>query len=175
MSEVRHHVHYAGETAPEVPLKAVRMTDANMALGLAVRLFMADKALAQLPFGHWSPILWGQIQRNHYHFIVEGSEALGFLGWCLAKESDAERWLAGGELPFDKSYAGDCMIINAWIARGTRVNRFVLQEARHAGRNVKWVYFKRFYADGRNRPMKLAATKFISTHLDPEKSAPRSP
>ena len=149
----------------QVPLRAVRMEDPHAALGVAVRLFLDDDKFARLTFGHWGSTLLGQINRDHYHFIIQGSEVVGFLGWCLTDEAHADAWAAGADLPFEFSKTGECLIINAWVARTRAVNRFVLQEARAIGKDQKWVYFKRYYGDGRTRHMKLSVNEFAGSHV----------
>ena len=142
----------------------MQVDDPHAALGVAVRLFLDDPKFARLTFGHWASTLLGQINRRHYRFILNGNEVVGFLGWCFADEVHAEAWVAGADLPFELSQAGDCMIINAWVARSAIVNRFVLNEARLISKNKKWIFFKRYYAAGRMRPMKLSVNKFTGSH-----------
>jgi hemolysin-activating ACP:hemolysin acyltransferase len=157
-------VNTAASNQPQVPLRAVRMEDPHAALGVAVRLFLDEPNFSRLTFGHWGNTLLGQIQRNHYHLIIQGNEVVGFLGWCLTDEVRAEAWAGGADVPFEFSKAGDCMIINAWVARTAAVNRFVLNEARSIANGKEWIYFKRYYADGRVRPMKLRVNKFAGSH-----------
>jgi hemolysin-activating ACP:hemolysin acyltransferase len=141
------------------------MEDPHAALGVAVRLFLDDQKFASLTFGHWASTLLGQILRNHYRFVLQGNEVVGFLGWCLTDEPHAERWVAGNDLPFEHSQSGDCMIINAWVARTPAANRFVLQEARAVAKDRTWIYFKRYYDEGRVRHMKLSVNKFVGKHV----------
>lgn len=147
-------------------LRAGRLEDSYKALGAAVSLFMADPSFARLPFGHWSRILAGQIRRKHYLLVLEGEAIVGFLGWALTTEPLAEDWLEGrGELKFEDTQAGECILINAWMARNERANRFLLSQMRQIGKNHKAVYAKRFYPDGRMRRMKLSVNDFVKQHL----------
>ena len=149
------------------PLRAGRIDDSHKALGIAVSLLMNDQNFGRLPFGHWSRILAGQIRRKHYLIIVDAKEPVGFLGWALTTEPHAERWLNGdGELTFENSQAGDCLLINAWMAKTDAVNRFILNQIRTAGKNQKMVYAKRFYAGGRVRKVKLPVNAFVPRHLE---------
>jgi hemolysin-activating ACP:hemolysin acyltransferase len=148
-------------------LRASRLDDDYKALGLAVSLMMADQSFGRLPFGHWSRVLAGQIRRKHYLFAFDGKEVTGFLGWCLTDEEHAEKWLhQRGDISFDAAQDGDCVLINAWMAKTGRTNRFLLDQVRHVIKDRRFVYFKRFYKDGRMRPMKLSVNDFVSGHIE---------
>lgn len=62
------------------------------ALGLAVNYLITKPAFAKLPFGLWSRILVGQINRGHYLLALDRNKLVGFLGWALTK---GDIWLAG--------------------------------------------------------------------------------
>ena len=49
-------------------------TSAPTALGLAVAHMMTKPAFASLPFGDWSRVLVGQINRGHYAFVLDGAK-----------------------------------------------------------------------------------------------------
>lgn len=149
------------------PLRAGRIDDEYKALGVAVSLLMSDANFARLPFGQWSRVLAGQIRRRHYLFVVDGKETVGFLGWALTDEAHAERWLAGeGELSFENSLAGECLLINAWLARSNAVNRFILGQIRSIGKEQTMVYAKRFYGNRRVRKVKLPVNAFVGRHIE---------
>ena len=147
-------------------MRAGRLDDDYKALGLAVSLMMSDPSFGRLPFGHWSRILAGQIRRKHYLFASEGKDVIGFLGWALTDEANAERWLTQrGEISFEASQDGDCVLINAWLAKTGRANRFLLEQLRVIGKDRRLVYAKRFYKDGRVRPLKLTVNDFVERHV----------
>lgn len=149
-----------------LPLRAGRVDDNYRAMGIAVSLMMTDPNFGRLPFGHWSRILAGQIRRGHYIVVLDGQDTVGFLGWALTGEARAESWLRGeGELSFENSLSGDCLLINAWLAKTDRVNRFILDQIRSIGKDQKMVYAKRFYRDGRVRKLKLPVNAFVPKHI----------
>ena len=67
------------------------------------------------------------------------------------------------------------MVFNAWAASSLKVNRFLLGEARKVMQGKEYVYFKRYYKDGRTRPSRLSVNEFVSRHIErkltPEGSA----
>lgn len=137
------------------------------AMGLVVSHLMTKPAFARQPFGLWSRILAGQINRGHYRVAVQQARVRGFLGWALTDTQRAERWLAGGPGPTDaESRDGDILLINAWSADNAQVNRALLEALRACGRMQSKVYFKRYYGDGRVRPGRLDVNKFVASHLE---------
>jgi len=127
------------------------------ALGLAVSYLMNKPAFAKLPFGEWSRILVGQINRRHYCFVIGGGKKIqGFAGWALTTQDKAEAWVEGrSALSYEDSLAGDCMVCNVWVAESPRIQRWMFQQARDIWAGKRTVYFKRFYPDGRIRPSRL--------------------
>ena len=150
----------------QTALHAGRLDDDYKALGVAVTLLMGEPGFARLPFGFWSSILVGQIKRKHYIFVSEGKQVTGFLGWARTTEEVAERWLTQkGEITFEQSVNGDCILINAWLAKTPATNRFLLDQLRVIGRDGRLVYAKRFYKDGRVRPLRLAVNDAVAGHI----------
>jgi hemolysin-activating ACP:hemolysin acyltransferase len=140
--------------------------DPARALGLAVSYLMTKPAFAKLPFGHWSRILVGQVNRGHYLLASDGKGIVGFLGWALTTREHGEMWLAGsGELSFADSKAGEILLINAWAAENNDVTHVVLERLREIGRGQTQIYFKRFYPDGRTRPSRLGVNAFVDAHI----------
>jgi hemolysin-activating ACP:hemolysin acyltransferase len=136
---------------------AIRPKNAAFALGLAVNYLMLSPAFARQPFGHWSRVLAGQINRGHYLFAIDNQKVVGFLGWSFAGKSSADDWLAGhASIPSDESRSGEIMLINAWQAKSRDALRFLLHQARFAARDCSMVYAKRYRADGSFRPVRLA-------------------
>ncbi len=135
------------------------------ALGLAVSYLMTKPAFARLPFGHWSRVLVGQINRGHYLIAMNNGCIVGFLGWALTTEQKGEMWLAEqSELSFEDSKAGEILLINAWAAETNDVTQVILERLREIGQAQKMVYFKRFYPDGRTRQGRLSVNRFIDRH-----------
>ena len=155
----------AGPAAGE--LRLIRPDSALVALGLAVSYLMTKPAFARLPFGDWSRILVGQINRGHYYFVGDGSRQIqGFVGWALATREKAEAWADGRRsLSHEDSKAGECLVFNAWVANNTRVHRFMVDEARKIVQDKETLYFKRHYPDGSTRPVRLNVNDFVATHI----------
>jgi hypothetical protein len=67
---------------------------------------MTKPAFADLPFGDWSRILVGQINRKHYWFAVDGNNEIiqGFMVWAMTSKENAEARVEGrGALSFAHS------------------------------------------------------------------------
>jgi hypothetical protein len=145
------------------PVRLLTGLDPARALGLSASYLMTKPAFARLPFGHWTRILVGQVNRGHY-LLAQGERGIeGFLGWALTTGED---WLAGrGELSFADSKAGPILLINAWAAESNAVTQVVLERLRTIGRDQEKVYFKRFYPDGRVRPGRLGVNAFVDAHI----------
>jgi hemolysin-activating ACP:hemolysin acyltransferase len=156
---------------PREKLRVFRAKDPYIALGLAVSHLMTKPAFAKLPFGDWSRILTGQINRKHYYFAVDGKNQIqGFIGWALTSREKAEAWVEGrGAVTFADSRDGDCLIFNAWAANTPEVNRFLVSQAREIIQGKDTVYFKRHYKDGSTRPVRLRVNDFVAQHLTRQK------
>ena len=148
-------------------LRMVTFRDANAAIGVAPRLTMRHPAFSRLPFGEWADVLAGQAKRGHQAFVVdETSEVLGFFGYALVTEADAEAWAKGErQLSNEQCLAGECMILNAWVSSDTRVLRFMLNAFRRLGLEKKALYYKRAYPDGSVRPSRTSNNDFVGRHL----------
>jgi hypothetical protein len=149
---------------PHLPagLRLVRHTDPAAALGLAVAHLMTKPAFAQLPFGSWSRVLVGQINRGHYVLARDATgRTCGFLGWAITDEAAAMDWLSGTETVAPPIAAQDCFVLNGWSGEDDAVNRLLLDAARNAAAPYRLIFFKRQYADGRVRRGKLAVTDFL--------------
>jgi hemolysin-activating ACP:hemolysin acyltransferase len=147
-------------------LKALRPGNPYQALGMAVAFLMADPAFQELQFGHWARVLAGQVRRGHYLFVVHRDRVVGFAGWSLTDHDRAEAWLAGrGELAFEDSQAGDCVILNVWKATTPAANRLLVDAFRRMFRHKEALYYKRFYADGRRRRARLRVNEAVDAHI----------
>jgi hemolysin-activating ACP:hemolysin acyltransferase len=158
-------------------LRLFRPDSPVVALGLAVNHLMTKPAFARQFFGEWSRILVGQINRKHYYFVTDGKEVQGFVGWALVTRDKAEDWVEGRRgLSYEDCTGGDCLVFNAWAANGTKVHRFMVDEARKLIREKQTVYFKRYYNNGSSRPVRLNVNDFVATHVDRKsgQAAPQS-
>jgi hemolysin-activating ACP:hemolysin acyltransferase len=162
----------AGETRKQVPrptgtgLAAIQVGDPARALGMAVSYLMSKPAFARLPFGHWARVLIGQINRRHYLFVARGKTLVGFAGWAFTTRDKAESWIAGVSDPsFEDSKEGEIIVINAWEASTPEVHHFLVDAMRKIGQAKEMIYFKRFYNDGRVRPVRLKVNEFVTKHV----------
>lgn len=148
-------------------LRLFRPGNRVFALGLAVSHLMTKPAFARLPFGDWSRILVGQINRDHYFFVADERQQIqGFAGWALATKENAEAWVEGRRgLSFEDSLEGDCLVINAWQANGPLARRFMVEEMRKIGRDKQTLYFKRHYPQGGVRAVRLNVNDFVAAHI----------
>lgn len=148
-------------------LQVFRPENPATALGLAVQYMMTRAPFAQLPMGAWCRVLVGQINRGHYQFVLDTrNNVVGFLGWAVASEDHAEAWLQGRRAVANaEAKDGDCIIFNAWAADSEKINRFVLAAARAAARGKRLIYSKRYYRDGRIRPLRLRVNDFVEQHV----------
>ncbi|HEY0909237.1 MAG TPA: hypothetical protein VGD75_03290, partial [Bradyrhizobium sp.] len=126
-----------------------------IAMGLAVEFLMRQPAFAKLPFGRWSGILLGQIKRGHYYFVVDERRSVhGMLGWALTNQATAERWIKGRmQMRSEDCQEGDCVVVNVLAVESSAANRAVAEAAIKVFEGKRLFYAKRYYADGRTRPM----------------------
>ncbi len=140
------------------PLRLFRPSDDVAALGLSVNYLMTKPAFARIGFGEWSRILVGQINRGHFWFVLDADDQIqGFVGWALASREKAQAWVEGrAPLSFEDSKVGDCVVFNAWSANSRRIHLYMIRQRELVFAGKAAVYFKRYYADGRTRPVRLA-------------------
>ena len=138
------------------------------ALGLAVEFLMKEPVFARLPFGDWSQVLIGQINRGHFCFVVDARRRVqGFLGWAFTHERLAEQWVEGrASLSDEDCREGDCVVINAWAAASTDAHRLLIDEGlKLFGRKLR-IYARRYNIRGEPRPLRIggheAADKFAA-------------
>lgn len=153
--------------APMPPIRAAQDRNAFAALGRAVSYMMTKPAFASAPFGHWAKTLTGQINRKHYFFALRGEAIVGFAGWAFVDEAKALLWIEGkADIGFNDSLNGDSIVINAWASDDDGVNRFILEELRRVARGRKRAFAKRFYKDGRMRPVILELNEIMESHIN---------
>lgn len=148
-------------------LRLYQPGNAAAALGLAVAHLMTKPAFAQLGFGAWSRVLVGQVNRRHYQLVLDArNRVVGFLGWALTDQANAEAWLQDRSGFNDAAAAeGDCVVLNTWSADTRAVNRVLLEAARQVAQGKRRLYGKRFYRDGTVRPVALNVNEFVVAHL----------
>jgi hemolysin-activating ACP:hemolysin acyltransferase len=148
-------------------LSAWRPKDPAAALGLAVEFLSKMPAFAKLQFGEWSQVLFYQVARGHFFFVVDQDRRVrGFLGWALTNQALAEQWVQDrAGLRNEQCLDGDCVIINAFAAETIDANRLICDTMRRLFASRRTLYFKRHYADGRARPSKLSVNQFVAAHL----------
>ena len=156
----------AGDVNADAGYTALRDPNGFSALGRAVSYLMTKPSFARQPFGAWSRTLTGQINRGHYFFITSEKRIIGFVGWALTDAEFADRWLRNSvDLPSDRCADGDCMVINAWAADTNDAHRFALKHLRTHAVGLHAAYAKRYYADGRTRPLIVPITGVLASHV----------
>jgi hemolysin-activating ACP:hemolysin acyltransferase len=148
-------------------LRVMRPDRPATALGLAVNHMMTKPAFANRRFGEWARVLAGQINRNHYFFVVDAKNQIqGFVGWAITTKEKAEAWVEDRRpLGEHEANEGDCIVFNAWAANNRQVNRFLVEAARKIIVGKDTCYFKRFYNNGSVRPVRLRVNDFVAGHL----------
>jgi hemolysin-activating ACP:hemolysin acyltransferase len=143
-------------------LRLFQHPDPAAALGLAVSHLMTKPAFARLPFGAWSKVLVGQINRKTYYLVLDATgRTTGFLGWAITHETPAEAWLAGSADHGHETGDGDCVIVNAWSAETAQVNQLLLKALQHRAAGMRLVYFRRHYPDGRTRNSRMTVPALV--------------
>ncbi|MFO1327942.1 MAG: hypothetical protein U1F56_11340 [Rubrivivax sp.] len=145
-------------TDPAAPadgaLQLLRPRDPGAALGWAVSYLMTDPAFARQPFGDWSRVLAGQVNRGHCVFVHDGRRLRGFAGWALTDDAGADAWLAGRTLDADAARQGPVVLVNALKFDGDAVRRRLLRALRGL-LPARRLVARRAYADGRWRAVDL--------------------
>jgi Flp pilus assembly protein TadD len=155
------------EAKDDAILSAWRPKNPAAALGLAVEFLSKKPAFAKLQFGQWSQVLFYQVARGHFFFVVDQDRRVrGFLGWALTPKALAEQWVEGrAGLRNEQCREGDCVIVNAFAADTAGANRFIVDTMRRLFASKRTLYFKRHYPDGRTRPTRLTVNDFVADHL----------
>ena len=129
------------------------LDDPYRALGRAAALCARHPAFADRPFGQWTRVLMGQVNRGDYRFVLKDRTLIGFLGWVRTDETGAERWLSG--VPPETSPDGDHVVLNALACDDPGALPFIAREAGTLVPPPFMLVGKRFYEDGRVRPVRL--------------------
>jgi len=144
----------------------MRFRDPHAALGRAVMQLMGKPGFGQLRFGSWSRILVGQINREHYFFLERAGKIVGFAGWSRSSEAGADTWVAGeGDLSPDEVMTGDCIIVNVWQSDDPQAQAEMVRQMRLIAHDIRLVYGRRSYGDGRDRFIKMPISRFLARHI----------
>jgi hemolysin-activating ACP:hemolysin acyltransferase len=147
-------------------LRVIQPRDPRVALGMAVSYLMTDPVFARLPFGQWSRVLAGKINRGHCLFVLDGEKVVGFVGWALATQERAEAWLTQNrDFSSQDGATGEIILVNAWKAGSPAANRALVEAFRVVIRDRKKVYARRFYPDGTVRPVRMSVNEFVAGHI----------
>jgi hemolysin-activating ACP:hemolysin acyltransferase len=150
----------------KISYRVGRIDQPHAALGYVVAYLMTKHAFAKQPFGTWSRVLVGQINRRHYFLMFEGNKVVGFAGWALTAKDKAEDWLTDvRDFPFSESNKGDTLVINAWAADNTAIHRTMVEHFRVICAPYQTMYFKRAYDDGTVRKVRLPVNRFVANHI----------
>ena len=161
-------VSIRGEAQSAPALSLWKPSEPAVALGLAVEFLMKEPVFAKLPFGDWSRVLIGQINRGHFCFVVDAQQRVrGFLGWAFTHERLAEQWVESrATLSEQDCREGDCVIINAWAAASTDAHRLLIDKGLKLFGHKLRIYARRYNTRGRPRPLRIggheAADKFAA-------------
>jgi hemolysin-activating ACP:hemolysin acyltransferase len=154
------------QAKPTLRYRAGKIEQPHAALGFVVAYLMTKLAFAKQPFGFWSKVLVGQINRGHYFLIFEGAKVVGFAGWALTTKEKAEDWLNDvRDFTFAESNTGDTLVVNAWAADNTEVHRAMVDHYRTIIAPYRSMYFKRAYDDGTVRKVRLPVNRFVGNHV----------
>jgi tetratricopeptide (TPR) repeat protein len=168
-----------GEPSAEGPSRAdsgLRVwapADLRVALGLTVDYLAKKPTFARLAFGEWTGTLAHQVRRGHQFFVVDSEQRIvGFLGWALTERALAQAWVEGRTgLRDDQCRDGDCVIVNALAADTRAAMQFLQRTVRELFKDKSAFYFKRFYPDGRARPIRLEILAFAAGRVVGQGSA----
>lgn len=147
---------------PMKPHRVVVFHDPHVSLGIACRLMMDRPAFARLPFGALMGVTLAQIERGHVRFFLDSADVVvGFFGYALCDAADAEAWaFRDAPLADADCRSGDHVVINAWVGGDEAARSAMLEEARRVTVGKVALFYKRFYPDGRIRPVRLPRTCF---------------
>jgi hemolysin-activating ACP:hemolysin acyltransferase len=162
----RGHFEMDKSSREQSQRRAGKIEQPHAALGYVVAYLMTKLAFAKQPFGFWSRVLVGQINRGHYFLMFEGKKVVGFAGWALTTKDKAEDWLNDvRDFTFAESNIGDTLVVNAWAADSTDIHRAMVDHYRTIITPYRSMYFKRAYDDGTVRKVRLPVNRFVGSHV----------
>lgn len=144
--------------SPPPALRDAQAKSPFSACGRSVAFLMRAPVFAALPFGMMTRLVVGQVNRGHYFFILDAAdEVQGYCGWAQVSHGAAEAWLtANRDIADPGAKEGPVCAINLWHATGPAVNAAMIAALRRRlSRATEAIVARRFYADGRVRPVRL--------------------
>lgn len=107
-----------------------------VALGLAANFVARHEPFSRFPAADLVRTLSGQVHRGHYHFALDDSgkpaRVLGYFGWALYDDEEAERFATTGAAPPGERASGGTVL---WVMTAAAVDRaafFTLVKATRA-------------------------------------------
>lgn len=83
-----------------------------VALGAAAHFVSRHEPFASFPSSSLIRTLSSQVDRGHYRFAIEGQRVVGYIGWALYDEADAQAFERTGQSPPDERALGADVV---WI------------------------------------------------------------
>ncbi|MCW5738122.1 MAG: hypothetical protein KIS73_28630 [Enhydrobacter sp.] len=113
-----------------------KIPDPWLSLGLAAHFVVRHEPFSRFPAADLVRTLSGQAQRGHYFFALDVSSkparVLGYFGWALYDDAEAERFATTGVAPSEGRAEGGTVL---WVMTAAAVDRkafFTLVKATRA-------------------------------------------
>ncbi|TFF22004.1 hypothetical protein E3C22_15255 [Jiella endophytica] len=135
----------------------------HAAVGRALAYCMTDDVFGQMPLRAIARLIIGQVNRSQYFFLMEDGVVHGYCGWMRCTAADGEAWVTGRQPEPHPVPDGEACIVNMWKSSGPEVNAAISRELRRRLADATHLYARRFYADGRIRPVRITAPRFAAT------------
>jgi hemolysin-activating ACP:hemolysin acyltransferase len=107
-----------------MPITVRKMSNPWLALGLAAHFVARQGTFGRFPAADLIRTLDSQISRGHYLFALDVStkpaRVLGYFGWALYNDAEAERFAASGVPPREERADGGSVI---WILTAAAASR----------------------------------------------------
>ena len=152
-------------------IRPIQFPNPHAAAGRAMELLMVSPQFATMRFGNLSRLIAGHINRKHYFFAgkdgEQDKELVGFIGWALLSCDDAEAWISDNrEPPVGAGLAGPVCAVNIWRGATYETNIAMMRLLTAVCPEQTHIYARRFYADGRIRPVRLKLRGAHHKHFD---------
>ena len=92
-------------------IEIFRNKNIHYSLGLALDLLRRSDLYYKMEAGKLVGMLMGQMKREHYCFLLQNGNVMGYCGWALCEESIARKWINKEYIP---SYS-ECMNGNVLV------------------------------------------------------------
>lgn len=119
-----------------MPVTVRKMPNTWMALGLAAHFVAGNETFGGFPASELIRTLEGQIRRGHYLFALDTStdpgRVVGYFGWALYDDAEAERFAASGAPPARERADGGSVLWILTAAATSRAAFFALVRATRA-------------------------------------------